>query len=49
LHYDQLRAAGHQHARALRGVGDRLLAMLMAMLRQQTRFDPLRRQGARIQ
>jgi len=48
LHYDRLRAVGHQHARALRGVGDRLLAMLIAMLKQQTRFDPLRRQAARV-
>jgi transposase len=45
-HYDSLRASGHQHARALRGVSDRLLRMLISMLKQQTTFNPLRRQGA---
>ena len=45
-HYDRLRAAGHQHARALRGVSDRLLAMLISMLKQQTSFDPSRRQSS---
>jgi transposase len=43
-HYRQLRQCGHSHARALRGVVDRLLAMLMAMLRTQTCYDPGRRQ-----
>ncbi|MBI4390742.1 MAG: IS110 family transposase [candidate division NC10 bacterium] len=43
-HYTQLRQRGHSHARALRGVVDRLLAMLMAMLRTQTCYDPSRRQ-----
>ena len=43
-HYTQLRQRGHSHARALRGVVDRLLAMLMAMLRAQTPYDPSRRQ-----
>lgn len=42
-HYRQLRARGHSHARALRGVIDRLLRMLMAMLRTQTTYDPSRR------
>jgi hypothetical protein len=32
-HYAQLRHAGHGHARALRGIADRLLAMLIAMLK----------------
>jgi transposase len=43
-HYTQLRQRGHSHARAVRGVTDRLLAMLMAMLRTQTCYDPSRRQ-----
>ena len=40
--YDSLRQRGHGHARALRSVADRLLAMLCAMLRTQTPFDPTR-------
>lgn len=40
--YDSLRRRGHGHARALRSVADRLLAMLCAMLRSQTLFDPNR-------
>jgi transposase len=42
-HYDRLRQRGHDHARALRGVGDRLLAVLMAMLASRTLYDPERR------
>ena len=42
-HYEQLRRRGHSHGRALRGVVDRLLAMLMAMLRTRTLYDPKRR------
>jgi len=42
-HYHRLRARGHSHGRALRGVADRLLAMLCAMLRRRTLFDPKRR------
>jgi Transposase IS116/IS110/IS902 family len=38
--YDYLRTAGHQHARALRGLADRLVRMLIAMLKYQTPFDP---------
>jgi transposase len=38
-HYDALRQAGHSHARALRGVTDRTLTMLIAMLRQGTLYD----------
>lgn len=41
--YVRLRASGHGHSRALRGVGDRLLAMLVAMLRARTLYDPTRR------
>ena len=38
-HYDRLRAAGHGHARALRGVGDRLLAVLTAILQSGKPYD----------
>lgn len=41
-HYDRLRQR-HGHARALRGVADRLLAMLITMLTNRTAYDPLRR------
>jgi transposase len=39
-HYAALRAKGHSHGRALRGVADRLLAVLIAMLRNGTPYDP---------
>ena len=39
-HYAALRAKGHSHGRALRGVADRLLAVLVAMLRNGTPYDP---------
>ena len=42
-HYDRLRARGHSHGRALRGVIDRLLRVLIAMLIAQTAYDPSRR------
>lgn len=42
-HYRALRQRGHGHARALRGVTDRLLVVLMAMLRTGTTYDPARR------
>jgi transposase len=42
-HYQRLRARGHSHGRALRGVVDRLLRVLMAMLKSQTSYDPTRR------
>jgi transposase len=42
-HYARLRAAGHSHHRALRGVADRLLAVLIAMLEQGTLYDNSRR------
>ncbi len=38
--YAALRARGHGHARALRSVADRLLAVACAMLRNQTLYDP---------
>ena len=42
-HYQFLRGRGHSHGRALRGVVDRLLTVLMAMLVAQTTYDPTRR------
>ena len=46
-HYAQLRRAGHSHARALRGVADRMLAVLIAMLKTHTLYDAnCRRQRA---
>lgn len=38
--YNTLRARGHSHARALRSVGDRLLNIACAMLKNQTEFIP---------
>jgi hypothetical protein len=38
--YAELRKRGHSHGRALRSVGDRLLAVACAMLIRQTPFDP---------
>ena len=42
-HYAQLRARGHSHGRALRGVADRLLNLLTVLLRRGELFDPARR------
>jgi transposase len=42
-HYRRLRSAGHPHGRALRGVTDRLLAVLMAMLKSGEPYDAARR------
>jgi transposase len=42
-HYTALRQRGHSHPRALRGVADRLLAILIAMLRTGTLYDASRR------
>jgi transposase len=44
-HYHRLRASGHSHGRALRGIGDRLLSVLISMLKNQTTYDPTRRAG----
>ena len=41
-HYQRLRQR-HGYARALRTVADRLLAVLIAMLRSGTVYDPTRR------
>lgn len=38
--YDGLRRRGHSHARALRGVGDRLLYVLCTLLDRQVLFEP---------
>ena len=43
--YARLRAAGHSHGRALRGVTDRLLTVLIAMLKSGQSYDPTRRQS----
>lgn len=43
-HYERLRGR-HRHARALRGVADRLLSVLVAMLTAGTLYDPSRRQA----
>jgi hypothetical protein len=48
-HYAELRAKGHKHGRALRGVADRLLAVLVAMLASGTTYDPGRRATAAAQ
>lgn len=42
-HYHRLRQKGHSHGRALRGVADRLLAMLVSMLRSGSSYDPQHR------
>lgn len=41
-YYDQLRARGHHHSRALRSVADRWLRILIAMLRSGSIYDPAR-------
>ena len=41
--YARLRATGRSHGRALRGVADRLLVVLIAMLKTGEPFDPKRR------
>lgn len=42
-HYDRLRSKGHRHARALRGVADRLLTVAVAMLRDRSFYHAERR------
>lgn len=46
LHYANLRAKGPSHGRALRGVADRLLSVLFAMLRAGVPYDATRRMAA---
>jgi transposase len=41
--YWAMRASGHGHERALRGLADRLLACLIATLRDDVLYDPARR------
>jgi transposase len=38
--YAQLRAKGHSHGRFLRGLADRWLRVLIAMLKRRTLYDP---------
>jgi hypothetical protein len=38
--YAELRSRGHNHARALRGLADRLLFVLCILLERETLFDP---------
>jgi transposase len=45
-HYDRLREAGHSHRRALRGVCDRLITVLMAVLRTGNPYCPEIRRGS---
>lgn len=42
-HYAALRSRGHSHGRALRGVADRLLKLLVSMLGSRALYDPGRR------
>lgn len=42
-YYDRHRARGHSHATTLRCLGERLLNVLVAMLRERTLYDPERR------
>jgi transposase len=42
-HYAALRSKGHSHGRALRGVADRLLKLLVSMLASGQLYDPTRR------
>jgi transposase len=42
-HYRRLRSVGHPHGRALRGVTDRLLAVLVAMLKSGEPYEAARR------
>jgi transposase len=41
--YAEKRARGHTHGRALRGLADRQLAVLIAMLKTRTLYDPHKR------
>jgi transposase len=47
-HYDALRHSGHGHTRALRGIADRWLAVLIAMLKTGNLYDPDRREQKSI-
>ena len=41
--YAQMRSRGHSHGRALRGIADRWLKVLVCMLRNNTLYDLQRR------
>lgn len=41
--YAEMRAKGHSHGRALRGMADRWLTVLIAMLKHRTLYDPKQR------
>jgi len=43
--YHRLRQQGHTHARSLRGVADRLLALFFTLLKNGSCYDPNRRQA----
>jgi transposase len=47
-HYAELRRRGHSHGRALRGLADRNLAMLVSMLKSNTLYDSARRGSAAL-
>jgi transposase len=47
-HYAELRQRGQSYGRALRGVADRNLAMLISMLKSNTLYDPARRGSAAL-
>jgi transposase len=47
-HYAEMRSRGHSHGRALRGLADRNLAMLIAMLKSGTLYDSSRRSGTAL-
>lgn len=44
--YRRLRQRGNSHARALRGVADRMLDLLCVLLRKQSLYDPAKRMAA---
>jgi transposase len=47
-HYTALRRRGHTHPRALRGVADRQLDVLIAMLKADTCYDATKRKSAAL-
>ena len=47
--YAALKIKGQSHGRAIRSIGDRLLRMLVAMLRNHTLYDPSWRQPVRME
>jgi transposase len=45
-HYAEIRGRGQSHGRALRGLADRNLAMLISMLKSNTLYDPAKRSSS---